>query len=189
MIILFQTITAETRCTCSWRNWISLFTSRLFVCLFVWNKSLPSQLNVAKTRQFPLRPNETCKFRLQNYFSVGNSCKVVNVSSCKHDKAESVRSFLCTAAPFYGPWVSLACCELNEQPICFWSGSDCEHFSRTVNPPPPRCTSTNNLSKLRLRRSLIEESGRSIPSPRGHDNCMTDVLHPSSGKGIKRTLP
>lgn len=55
----------------------------------------------------------------------------------------------CTTVPaanpapylFHGPWVSSACCALNEQSICFWSGSDCEHSSQSVNSLPPHCTS------------------------------------------------
>lgn len=103
MILLFQTITAE--------NALHLLMEKLnfsvysplvclFVCLFEINPDRPSwtwpKQDDSHRGQNTRRADSACKIIFGRQFS----CKIVNVSSRKHDKAESVRSYLCTAAPF-----------------------------------------------------------------------------------------
>lgn len=58
---------------------------------------------------------------------------------------------------FHGSGASSACCALNEQSICFWSRSDCEHSSRSMNSLPPALHFFNDLFNLRHHWCLIEE--------------------------------
>lgn len=138
MILSLQTESAEMAAPASGETaFHCLLAASLFVCL----KEILT-VPAERWQTFPLRAKWNVNTPIAEPFSVGGRCLVTS-SSRKHHDSESVPSDLCTAAPIYGPWVSLTCWELNQQPICFSSRSDCKHFSRTVNSPPPRRTSTS----------------------------------------------
>lgn len=183
MILLLQTIWAEVAAPASAET---TFLCLLAVCWFVYKKSWVSQLNV--TRLFPIRAKWKVKIAILKLFSVGGSCLGTSV----HANIMKVRcepSHFCTAAPFHGPWVSLACCELDQQPICFPRRSDCKHFSLTVHSPPPRRTSTSKS----VQSATLQEADWG--EPEGHPTAarslaitIWQMFHSTTAEGASQAI-